>query len=695
MFEVSTANEISRTERTKTPVQNPLRESSSTHLRRAMGNQMLGFVLGGGGEAPQSPPVLQPKLEIGSADDPLEHEADRAAGEVLTASTGDAPAMVQLKATPGSAAPSARRTAPAIVHDVLRSPGQPLDPITRAFMEPRFGHDFSGVRVHTGEDAARSAHAMNAAAYTVGRNIVFGSPESTANRSLLAHELSHVVQQSSSDRRSVMRQPADESKNCDPVPPEIASPGPSTSADLKVTPGDLRSGVLGSPIPLPGSLSVSGNVVNPKFPRFDLRVSPGLLTAGILENIDLDVSPRPGTPPYANSRPENQKRITLINPILTFDPSARTLRGHAVLSVGGDYPPQLKGPTEINVDIEATEIGKFSGDLTYGPLDAHFTLKLHYDSDRLENALKQSFNPEGGLSGFRNDLETIISDTFPGIDLSSASAGLHSALQDLLSGKIEGTELAERVVALIARSIPAGASVDCLKQTLRRFASELKHPGFSATGGVRLFGLPLSHFDASAPTTVPLAHPLLNAPAKFPLTTSQYGVILTPPGALSSVSLPAPGASYSSFDRKSGLSATIAALPTLSTSAISAGEGPLKEFPVVSYGEVSYVRRFNQNLELGVRLTVSVSTDLLGGKSAAATTPFNQAIGEYQSYRRATLIPGYDPADLLSPSAASPSDSRDRVRDLNDPTAADKLPPGVDAFPAPLAAISIFGRWGP
>jgi hypothetical protein len=88
---------------------------------------------------------------------------------------------------------------PSIVHDVLRSPGQPLDMETRAFMEPRFGHDFSRVRIHTDEKASESARAINALAYTVGENIVFThhhyQPASTSGKKLLAHELTHVVQQ--------------------------------------------------------------------------------------------------------------------------------------------------------------------------------------------------------------------------------------------------------------------------------------------------------------------------------------------------------------------------------------------------------------------------------------------------------------------------------------------------------------------
>jgi hypothetical protein len=93
--------------------------------------------------------------------------------------------------------------APPIVHEVLRSPGRPLDSATRAFMEPRFGHDFSQVRVHTDGKAAESAQAVNARAYTVGRDVVFGAgqhaPQTIAGRRLMAHELTHTLQQARGD----------------------------------------------------------------------------------------------------------------------------------------------------------------------------------------------------------------------------------------------------------------------------------------------------------------------------------------------------------------------------------------------------------------------------------------------------------------------------------------------------------------
>jgi hypothetical protein len=92
---------------------------------------------------------------------------------------------------------------PPIVHEVLRSPGQPLGAATRAFMEPRFGQDFSAVRVHTDAQAAESTQAVNALAYTVGTQLVFGrgqyAPETSKGRQTLAHELTHVIQQHASD----------------------------------------------------------------------------------------------------------------------------------------------------------------------------------------------------------------------------------------------------------------------------------------------------------------------------------------------------------------------------------------------------------------------------------------------------------------------------------------------------------------
>jgi hypothetical protein len=96
---------------------------------------------------------------------------------------------------------SAVDAVPPIVNEVLREPGAPLEPAVRAFFEPRFGRDFSGVRVHTNARASESAAAVGALAYTAGNHIVFAAghyaPASPQGRRLLAHELTHVLQQDS------------------------------------------------------------------------------------------------------------------------------------------------------------------------------------------------------------------------------------------------------------------------------------------------------------------------------------------------------------------------------------------------------------------------------------------------------------------------------------------------------------------
>ena len=108
-----------------------------------------------------------------------------------------------------SAVAAAPGVAPPIVHEVLGSPGQPLDAATRAFFEPRFGHDFSRVRVHADARAAASARSVNASAYAVGNSIAFESgryrPDSAAGRQLLAHELTHVLQQKGTPELPTLR----------------------------------------------------------------------------------------------------------------------------------------------------------------------------------------------------------------------------------------------------------------------------------------------------------------------------------------------------------------------------------------------------------------------------------------------------------------------------------------------------------
>ncbi len=143
---------------------------------------------------------LQPKLAIGSTSDPLEQQADRVSQEVLqrpeAAVTSAAPVSVQRSVQTGA---ETAGPAPASVGRALEGTGVPLDPALRRTMEQRFGHDFSSVRVHRGASAERSARDVNASAYTVGEDLVFAAgqfaPHTPGGMRLIAHELTHVLQQ--------------------------------------------------------------------------------------------------------------------------------------------------------------------------------------------------------------------------------------------------------------------------------------------------------------------------------------------------------------------------------------------------------------------------------------------------------------------------------------------------------------------
>jgi hypothetical protein len=171
-------------------------------------------------DAPRtSPSALQPKLVLGQIQDPFEREADRMADQVMSTPAVTVPTDGKgLEAHGGPAASEvgetrlwrARAGAHAGVHrtagdvsaevvEALGTEGRPLDAETRSFMESRFGHDFGSVRVHSGKEAARAAHSVGARAFALGRDIAFGeryyAPGTAVGRRLIAHELTHVLQQ--------------------------------------------------------------------------------------------------------------------------------------------------------------------------------------------------------------------------------------------------------------------------------------------------------------------------------------------------------------------------------------------------------------------------------------------------------------------------------------------------------------------
>ena len=158
---------------------------------------------------------VQPRLEIGAVNDPLEREADATAERVLRMPEPESshidinggrvspkPSLQQIQAK--TTAVPASGSAPASPQlesslNSLSNGGAPLDASTRTFFEPRFGQDFSGVRLHTDAHAARMADSLSAKAFTLGNDIAFAtnqySADTSPGRHLLSHELAHVVQQ--------------------------------------------------------------------------------------------------------------------------------------------------------------------------------------------------------------------------------------------------------------------------------------------------------------------------------------------------------------------------------------------------------------------------------------------------------------------------------------------------------------------
>jgi hypothetical protein len=523
------------------------------------------------------------------------------------------------------------------------------------FFAPRSLPDFRRVRVHTDAKAAASAQAVNALAYTVGQDIVFGTgqytPETSEGKKLLAHELTHTLQQAGSSGHMLQRQESSTGSSASSTQlPSFGVPG----TGVTITPGPLSPSLLGQQIPLPAYLQLTNITDVSKTPTFMLHLSPDVLIGGILGDVDVQTRTRPGTPPKAAPTEENQAKTKLVNPVLVYNTKSGRLSALAKLSVASDYPPAFKGPTDVDVSITSSELGKFSGELAYGPLRADFKLTFHYSLERLEEALKPALTPEGGLSGLWSQFQTILRETIPGIKLTGTSDALRSLLDSLVAGRVQVVDFVKRTINLLGASLPSGISKESIEKALTQFGNEITHPGFTASGTARLnvlpgrggpIALPLTKFGASAPTTQASKHPLLGAPAAFPLTYWAAGVIIAPPGSISSVAVPAFGYTRSSFGEKSGYSLTGAALPTLDLSAIQRHQPALKQFPVYAYGEISYVNRVSKDLDLGVRLTIyATSAALAGGAGNTPTSPAQQQQQTIQDYQQASQPPGTAPA---------------------------------------------------
>lgn len=201
---------------------------------------------------------------------------------------------------------------PSIVHEALDAPGQPLDPVTRTFMESHFGHDFSQVRVHTDAWAAEAARAVHARAYTVGRHLVFGrgyyAPATGEGTRLLAHELTHVVQQAGTRSVGDKR----------PLAHDLQR---SFEREAEIVAHQIAAG---------GSAVVQQSVAEPRLQRDDTGNQPSTGLA---------------------SYPEEERRRVRVLTTRLSDQWARQIETFFTPGQGGAAPPSVAPPKGIKVEI--------------------------------------------------------------------------------------------------------------------------------------------------------------------------------------------------------------------------------------------------------------------------------------------------------------------------------------------------------
>ena len=316
----------------------------------------------------------QTNLRVGEPGDVYEQEADRVADQLM--SSASAPAGVhttrpRIQRSSGSSAGHGF-SAPASVGHTLAQSGAPLAAPVRQSMEQWFEHDFSQVRVHAGGTASQSAAELNATAYTVGNNVVFGAgrfaPETRDGQRLLAHELTHVVQQGG-DRSAVVQRSCSDATFCTPyassadadtaerrirnyyLPLEGTPTYGQASSDLYEnfldrSPGDsLTPWVYNSPDSyLVSSFRNSGDTTDDMDAVIDMVGDRLHLAPGTLRD---DVPTMMSLTNFLSAAEMNNRPINYSNPF--------SVAGHIAGGIGSsDAGPDYRKITRANVTLERT-----------------------------------------------------------------------------------------------------------------------------------------------------------------------------------------------------------------------------------------------------------------------------------------------------------------------------------------------------
>jgi hypothetical protein len=329
--------------------------------------------------------AIQAKLVVGQFNDPLEHEADRVADQVMRMpdlplfSAGALPQVSRKyttceeeQAKRAGAPVGTGSEAPDIVEKVLGSPGQPLDTSTCAFFETYLGRRFSDVRVHTDARAGASTRAVQALAYTVGQDVVFGhgqyDPHTKDGRRLLAHELVHVVQQSGGTSASTPRAgpSAPVAIQQGAVPTFVARQKSSKTAGV-LTAGTIHgSGVQFWPI------QITITYIGPISGVGGLAATPNRLSVIVGQNMTINALARLILPLWNSATPFTPEGATtpLVTADLTADQLARGLLvyNQSYLRVLSQPTPSMTGFASglrlpLPVEIDASGEGVVNKDL--------------------------------------------------------------------------------------------------------------------------------------------------------------------------------------------------------------------------------------------------------------------------------------------------------------------------------------------
>jgi len=318
---------------------------------------------------------LQTKLTVNRPGDRHEREADRIAGRVMGSAPSPPSGIGKITPTvqrePGG---STSDVAPAAVHDVIDLPGHGLDAGTRSLMESRFGHNFSRVRIHTDARAAEAARSVNARAFTVGRDVVFGEgkyePNSRPGQRLLAHELTHVLQQTGpapfefAPSGLVQRQPDDSGI---PSPDAPTPSGPSTAVDRADRGCDIAA-LCRLKREHPGAVSETRirSVTRRCRPGVTSSLSPCFNPAALMSPAELFGTLSPGTTPTPapTSSPSssglNLSRFTKVS----LNLGDTHIEADLPSSIRARLPITLRGALRLTFSLRAQTSGRFTFSMT-------------------------------------------------------------------------------------------------------------------------------------------------------------------------------------------------------------------------------------------------------------------------------------------------------------------------------------------